>query len=58
MIELVLTAKSFGIRPSSFIKGLTGYAAYCFDIAAGIYAIYLEQGKKPLEWQEKEEWKL
>ncbi|SFU40488.1 hypothetical protein SAMN05421543_101484 [Alicyclobacillus macrosporangiidus] len=47
MIELVATAKAFGQRPSSFFTGLSGYAAYCLDVAAAVYVSYLEQGKKP-----------
>jgi len=48
MIELVMTAKAFGQRPSSFLPGLSGYAAYCLDVAAAVYVSYLSQGKKPL----------
>jgi len=48
MIELVMTAKAFGQRPSSFLPGLSGYAAYCLDVAAAVYLSYLEQGKKPM----------
>ncbi len=48
MIELIATAKAFGQRPSSFLAGLSGYAAYCLDVAAAVYLSYLEQGKKPL----------
>jgi hypothetical protein len=47
-------AKLYGVRPSSFIKGLSGYVAYCLDEAVMIYNFYLEQGRKPLEWEEKE----
>jgi len=54
MVELVLTAKSFGIRPSNLIKGVSNYVAYCFDVACGIYDLYLQQGKKPLEWEDNE----
>jgi hypothetical protein len=48
MIELVMMAKTFGQRPSSFFAGLSGYAAYCLDVAAAVYVSYLEEGKKPL----------
>lgn len=48
MIELVMTAKAFGQRPSSFISGLSGYAAYCLDVAGAIYLSYLAEGKQPL----------
>jgi len=48
MIELVMTAKAFGQRPSSFLPGLSGYAAYCLDVAAAVYVSYLSQGRKPL----------
>ncbi|HEY8355806.1 MAG TPA: hypothetical protein VIK69_12420 [Methylophilaceae bacterium] len=48
MIELVATAKTFGVRPSSFFAGLSGYAAYCLDVAAAVYVSYLSQDKKPL----------
>lgn len=41
------TAKAFGLRPSSFISGLSGYEAYCFDVAAALALSYLEQGKMP-----------
>jgi len=54
MVELVLTAKSFAIRPSSLIKNVSQYVAYCFDVACSIYDLYLQQGKKPLEWEENE----
>ena len=54
MVELVLTAKSFGIRPSNLIKGVSNYVAYCFDVACGIYDLYLQQGRKPIEWEENE----
>lgn len=47
MIELVATAKAFGQRPSSFFSGLSGYAAYCLDVAAAVYLSYLEQGREP-----------
>lgn len=48
MVELVMTAKAFGQRPSSFFPGLSGYAAYCLDVAGAVYLSYLEQGKKPI----------
>jgi hypothetical protein len=47
-------AKLYGTRPSNFIKGLFGYAAFCFDEVCMIYDIYLRQGKKPLQWEENE----
>ncbi|PZN07688.1 MAG: hypothetical protein DIU76_04110 [Bacillota bacterium] len=46
-VELVATAKAFGQRPSSFVSGLSGYEAYCFDVAAALALAYLEQGKQP-----------
>ena len=49
MMELVYTAKTFGQRPSSLISGVSGYAAYCFDIAAAIYIMHLEKGDKPIK---------
>jgi len=52
MTEMIAVAKTFGVRPSSLIKGLSGYAAYCFDVAASIYVAYLQEGKKPLELEE------
>lgn len=48
MVELVMTAKAFGQRPSLFFRGLSGYAAYCLDVAGAVYLSYLEQGKKPM----------
>ena len=49
MQEIIGVAKTFGIRPSSMISGISGYAAYCFDVAASIYVAYLENGKRPIE---------
>lgn len=49
MIEMVVTAKTFGVRPSSFISDLSGYEAYCFDVAAAVYLRRLENGDKPRE---------
>lgn len=49
MMELTYTARVFGQRPSSFISGISGYAAYCFDTAAAIYIMHLEKGDKPVK---------
>jgi len=46
-LELALTAKAFGQRPSAFLSGLSGYEAYCLDVAAAVALSYLEQGKQP-----------
>jgi hypothetical protein len=49
MIPLVACAKAFGVRPSSFIQGIGGYEAWCFDVAA---TIYLTEMSKSAEEEE------
>jgi len=46
---MCLTAKTFQVRPSSLICNISGYAAYCFDVAAAIYIMHLEKGDKPVK---------
>jgi len=48
----VIVADSFGCRPSELITGLSGYEAYCFDVASTIYLRYLQDGEKPLEMED------
>ena len=52
MVELVITSKNFGVRPSKLANIQGGYNAYCFDVAASIYLSYLEQGKKPIAFED------
>lgn len=49
MVELIAVAKTFSVRPSSLIYGLTSYEAYCFDSACLIYVEKLSKGVKPVE---------
>jgi len=46
--DLVITARTFGVRPSSFLSGISGLTAYMFDSAAALLLHYLEEGKKPV----------
>lgn len=46
--DLAITARTFGVRPSSFLSGISGLAAYMFDSAAALLLHYLEEGKKPI----------
>lgn len=46
--DLAITARTFGVRPSSFLSGISGLAAYMFDSAAALLLHYLEEGKKPV----------
>ena len=48
MIELISVARTFQVRPSSMIEGISTYEAYCFDVACAIYVAELEKGKKPI----------
>lgn len=47
-LELALTAKTFGVRPSSFLTDLSAYAAYCLDVAAA-YALAQAETSPPTE---------
>ena len=49
MIELLSVARTFNVRPSSLISGISSYEAYCFDVACTIYVIELDKGKKPIK---------
>jgi len=49
MIELISVAKTFGVRPSSLLHGISSYEAYCFDTACLVYVIEMEKGKKPIK---------
>ena len=46
--ELVITARTFGVRPSSFLSGISGLTAYMFDSAAALLLHYMEEGKRPI----------
>jgi hypothetical protein len=46
MLELCLVAKTFNKRPSDIIGGMSGYCAYCFDVAAAIYISNIENGRE------------
>lgn len=48
MIELISVARTFNLRPSSMLHGLSTYEAYCFDVACTVYVSELEKGKKPI----------
>ena len=52
MTEMCFVAETFRIRPSEFIGGISGYAAYCFDTAAAIYLSHLKKGEKPINNRE------
>jgi hypothetical protein len=46
--DMAITAKTFGVRPSSFLEGISGLTAYMFDSAAALLLHYLQEGKKPI----------
>ena len=49
MVELVVTAQTWGCRPSDLIgKGLSEFARYCLDAAGAMYLANLKEGKMPL----------
>jgi hypothetical protein len=48
MIELISVAKTFGVRPSSLLYGISSYEAYCFDTACLVYIVEMDKGKKPI----------
>ncbi len=47
MFHLANTAKMFSARPSSFIKDLSGYEAYCLDSACALFLTYWNAEKRP-----------
>lgn len=44
---MIAVARTFHVRPSSMIAGLSTYEAYCFDVACTIYVVELEKDNKP-----------
>lgn len=52
MINLIAMSREFGGRPSSYLGGVSGLLAFWFDEACLIYALYLRNGKKPLDIEE------
>ena len=49
MIELISVARTFNLRPSSMLHGLSTYEAYCFDVACTVYVMEMEKGRNRLE---------
>ena len=47
MIELISVARTFNLRPSSMLHGLSTYEAYCFDVACTSMCGN-GKGKKPI----------
>lgn len=50
MLHLISTAKTFSSKPSSFINGLSGYEAYCFDSACALFLSYWQMEKRPRDF--------
>ena len=47
MARLVLVARAWGVRPSSFVSGLSGLEAFLLDEAAADFLRRLEAGEMP-----------
>ena len=55
MIELIAVARTFNVRPSSLLYGLSTYEAYCFDTACLVYVGKLSDGEDFNEKVEEED---